>query len=107
MLSWESFLFLHEPLNEEHIHRTPESLTTTNAAIVLVQGLNVYGERVYCYMGVDKTMFFEVHRKLTSKHKFDLRDFGKIVATGPGDPDFGLIMELEREHHMLPAEKND
>jgi len=104
---WTKNYLAVEAFTEEYLHNIPTTEDRERDSIVLVQGKNIYGEKVYCYLKVDATMFYEVKQKLLAKEKFDLRDYGEVIAAGSWGPSFEEQMDLDREYNMLPFDKQD
>lgn len=82
-----------------------DATSSPEEAVVLVQGLNVFAEKVYCYLKVSAKNFYVVRSKLENKEKFDLREYGEVIAAGQGDPTEEVREEMATQYNMLPFEK--
>lgn len=70
--------------------------------VVLVQGKNVFGDKIYCYLKLPHPSLDEFKGKLASRTKFDIRDYGSIVAAGRGEPTLETESEMKNLFGMLP-----
>ena len=69
--------------------------------VILVQGKNVFGDDIYCYLKLPFKNFKTVKTKLDNKEKFDLRDYGDVVAAGLGAPTDEVREEMQKEYGMI------
>lgn len=71
--------------------------------ILLVQGKNRFDERIYSYVRVPFERLKEVRTRLDSGEKFDLREFGTVIAAGLGEPSEDVRREIAEEYEMIPV----
>lgn len=110
MNSWTTILLANTHFwREDFIHNTIESINNTGNedAVVLVEGVNLFGEKIYAYVKLPKQMYHEIKRKLGTKDKFDLREYGEVIAAGleGSENSYKDHSELRRTYNMLPFTK--
>jgi len=81
----------------------PEDETT----LVLIQGTNPFGERIYCYLEVDYKTYQIIKPKMLNNEQFNPRDYGRIVAAGLGQPSDETRAEIKEEYGFEPLTVNE
>ena len=72
--------------------------------VVLVQGKNVFQDPIYCYIRIPTERLEEFRGKVSANEKFDIREYGDVIAAGRGQPSSEVQDEMARDYGMLPTE---
>lgn len=70
-------------------------------AVVLLQGKNVFGDMIYCYVKVALPDIDRLQGALKSDASFNASDFGTVVAAGKGDPPDEVRAEIAVTYKVL------
>jgi tetratricopeptide (TPR) repeat protein len=80
--------------------------------VFLLQGKNVRGMQVYCYLLIPYRRIRDLEAAMDGKGGFNLTDFGEVLAAGTGDPPQEVRDEIDRKYPtvkraavMLPGGK--
>lgn len=93
--SWTAkALGVKEPVDPQHIPDDAE-------VVVLVQAENMFGDPIYCYLKLQFEHYDTVKSKLEAGEKFDLREYGDIIAAGRGEPTDEVRQEISEEYNMV------
>ena len=74
--------------------------------VVLVQGKNVFNDSIYCYLRIPHPKLEEFRGKLENNQKFDIREYGDVIAAGRGLPNQEVQDEMTRDFGMMPVDFN-
>jgi hypothetical protein len=75
-------------------------------AVILLQGKNVFGDMIYCYVKVSLPNIEKLQAALQNNPKFTPSDFGEVIAAGKGDPPPEVRAELAATYPILDSSKN-
>ncbi|MBK8903654.1 MAG: hypothetical protein IPM53_20900 [Anaerolineaceae bacterium] len=75
--------------------------------VILVNGRNVYGEKIYCYLNIPLEFYPTIRAYLESGLEFNLRDYGEVVAAGKGEPSLAVRAEMTKNYNMIQIENAD
>ncbi|MDE3060772.1 MAG: hypothetical protein KGJ06_07160 [Pseudomonadota bacterium] len=70
-------------------------------AVILLQGKNLFGDKIYSYLKVGMGQIKELYAALQSGKDFTPSDFGTVVAAGKGDPPEDVKAEIATTYKML------
>lgn len=70
-------------------------------AVVLLQGKNVFGDMIYCYVKVILPNIEKLQAALTGGGTFNPSDFGEVIAAGKGTPPEEVRAEIALTYPML------
>jgi hypothetical protein len=84
------------PLNEEERQRFKDE-----EIVLLLSGFNNFGDKIYNYLKLKLSLVQEVVTAVETGGKFDVRDFGEVIAAGLGVPDAAVKMEIEENYRMI------
>ena len=79
--------------------------STEKDVVVLLSGVNAFGDRIYNYLKVQEDRFEDFMQAVSEKRKFGIRDFGEVLAAGKGVPDPELQAEMEEQYQMVKLTK--
>jgi hypothetical protein len=75
-------------------------------AVILMQGKNVFGDIIYCYVKVGLAELKRLQAELgTNNGQFNPSDYGTIIASGKGDPPEEVRAEIAVTYKMLDQPK--
>lgn len=69
-------------------------------AVLLLQGQNSEGERIFSYVRVTMPQIKRIYAALSSGRDFSPSEFGTVIASGSGEPSEELRMRMAAEHKM-------
>jgi len=72
--------------------------------MVLMQGKNVYNDRIYCYLKIPQVKLDELQGRMRSAGGFDLREYGTVIAAGKGVPTRDVQLEVNQEYRIKPLD---
>lgn len=70
-------------------------------AVILLQGKNLFGDKIYSYLKVGMGQIKGLYAALQSGKDFNPSDFGTVVAAGKGDPPQDVKAEIATTYKML------
>lgn len=70
-------------------------------AVVLLQGKNVFGDMIYCYVKVNLPNMEKLQAALKMNGNFTPSDFGEVIAAAKGVPTPEVRAEISRLYPML------
>lgn len=70
-------------------------------AVILLQGKNVFGDMIYCYLKVALPDIDRLQAALQSDDSFNASDFGSVVAAGKGEPTPEVKAEVALTYPLL------
>lgn len=73
--------------------------------VVLLEGNNTFGDRLYCYLHVTGASLKEIFRKIQSAENFKPADYGTIIFAGRGEPTAEIRAEMYHEYGMTDVPK--
>lgn len=79
--------------------------------VILMQGKNSFGDKVYCYLEITIRKMKELRAKMVAGEGFSPSDFGTVVAAGRGEPtpevkaELSLTYKIIDSPHSMPAAK--
>lgn len=79
-----------------------ESETPDEDLLILVQGKNVFNDKIYCYIKIGSERLEEFNKTIRHNANFDLRQFGTVVAAGRGIPTSDVQTEVIQELGIKP-----
>ena len=80
----------------------PVDVDVDEDLLVLVQGKNVFNDKIYCYLKIPSLRLEEFNKILRASNNFDLRQFGTVVAAGRGIPSSDVQTEVIQELGLKP-----
>ncbi len=63
-------------------------------AIILLRGKNAFNDFVYCYVKVSIKQMKELNTVLKGDQKFNVSDYGTVIAAGKGEPPPDIKAEI-------------
>lgn len=69
--------------------------------VVLVEGGNAFGDRVYAYVEMTIRSMKDMHGRIERREKFLPSEFGQVLAAGKGTPPEELQEEMRSKYHMI------
>lgn len=69
--------------------------------VILVQGTNLFGDKVYSYVEMTMSKMREMAEKIGRNENFKPSDFGRVISAGRGDPPENVRKEMEDEHKLV------
>ncbi len=75
--------------------------------MVLLQGKNVFNDRIYCYMKIPQERMQELNQRMKMAGGFDLREYGTVIAAGKGIPTRDVQLEVNQEYKIKPINNKD
>ncbi|TAE79746.1 MAG: hypothetical protein EAZ74_05855 [Alphaproteobacteria bacterium] len=82
-----------------------EDLLSKEDIVMLMQGKNPYGERIYCYLRLSINNLRRMKEAIINKEKFMPSDFGEVLAAGSGQPAPELRAEMAVTYGMMQTPK--
>ena len=74
-------------------------------AVILLQGKNVFGDMIYCYLKVGLHEINKLNAALNGDTSFNISDYGTVVAAGKGLPTEEVKAEIAITYPMLAQPK--
>ena len=75
-------------------------------AVILMQGKNIFGDIIYCYVKVALPQLKLMQAELqTNEGNFNPSDYGTVLAAGKGEPSAELRAEIAVTFKMLEQPK--
>lgn len=69
--------------------------------VILLQGTNLFGDRVYSYLQLMGKALKEMFAKMQAGQNFKPADFGTVLAAGRGDPSEEIRKEMKEKYNMI------
>ncbi len=82
-----------------------DALLELEDIIMLMQGKNGFGERVYSYLKLNIKNLRLMKESIMRKEEFMPSDFGEVLAAGQGNPPPELRAEMAVKYGMMQAPK--
>ena len=82
-----------------------EELLAKEDIIMLMQGKNAFGDRIYCYLRLSINNLRKMKEAIINKEQFMPSDFGEVLAAGNGYPAPELRAEMAVKYGMMQAPK--
>jgi hypothetical protein len=82
-----------------------EELLAKEDIIMLMQGKNAFGERIYCYLRLSINNLRRMKNAIINKEQFLPSDYGEVLAAGNGYPTPELRAEMAVKYGMMQAPK--
>ncbi len=82
---------------------TYDHMQDDDPVIMLIQGKNVFGQVIFCYVKVPFRHYGDIKEKLSNNSQFDPRHYGEIIAAGQGTPSEEMKAEIAAEHGIIPV----
>jgi len=87
---------------DQQVTLPAESTTTSNEDVVLLLGgFNNFGDKIYNYLKLPLDKVEELINALKNGGRFDIRDFGEVIAAGLGTPTPDVRQEIESVYKMM------
>lgn len=93
---WSTRVFSRNPVDLPF----PEELMD-ELVVILMQGKNMFGDKVYCYVRLTIRDMKKMRTKMQAKENFNPSDFGTVVAAGRGDPTDEVKAEIAMMYKTL------
>lgn len=77
------------------------ALLKDELTVVLLQGKNVFGDMIYCYVQLTFPDLQRLQTALTLDESFNPSDFGTVVAAGKGEPPEEVKAEIATTYKVL------
>lgn len=74
--------------------------------VVLLMGFNNFGDKIYNYIKLKFRDYFPMRDGIKKGGKFDIREYGEVVAAGKGEPTAEIRAEVEGQYKFLSFPKN-
>lgn len=74
--------------------------------VILMQGNNVFGDRIFSYVQLTLRKLQELRGDLASTKDFLPSDYGTVLAAGKGDPSPELRSEMAITYNMIDVPKS-
>ncbi len=73
--------------------------------VVLLEGNNLFGDKVYCYLQLTCANLKEIFRKIQASENFKPSEYGDVVASGRGEPPPEVKAAMHSEHEITDIPK--
>lgn len=84
------------------------NMPTPNEEIVLLLGgFNNFGDKIYNYVKIPMAKVEELIKGVENGGRFDVREFGEVVAAGLGIPTPEVKKEIESTYRMITFPSSD
>lgn len=80
-----------------------DELFKNEYAVILLQGKNTFGDKIYSYVEVTLPNIKRLYAALHAGVDFSPSDFGSIVASGTGEPSDELRQEMANTYKNLES----
>lgn len=83
------------------------ALLKDDYTVILLQGKNVFGDMIYCYLKITFPDIEKLQGALALDESFNPSDFGTVVAAGKGEPPEEVKAEIATTYSVFqqPAAK--
>ena len=75
--------------------------------VLLLSGFNNFGDKIYNYLKVPLRNIEIIVRSVDSGGRFDVRDYGEVIAAGIGMPTEEVRREIEGQYRMINFPKKE
>jgi hypothetical protein len=82
-----------------------EELLAKEEIVMLLQGKNTHGDRVYCYLRLSVLSLRDLKDAILNKQDFMPSDFGEVLAAGNGYPEPELRAEMAVKYGLMQTPK--
>jgi hypothetical protein len=82
-----------------------EEMLAREEIVMLMQGKNTYGDRVYCYLKLSVLSLRKLKDAIVNKEDFMPSDFGEVLAAGNGYPEPELRAEMAVKYGLMQTPK--
>ena len=81
------------------------NLLKDEVTIVLLRGKNVFGDLIFCYLKITYPNLEKLKTAIAENQRFNISDFGTVLAAGKGEPTDEVKAELAMSYPMLDEPK--
>ena len=92
---------LRPPTDEELLKLGEEEI------VVLLSGFNNFGDKIYNYLKMKFKNYYPLRMSIKGGGRFDIRDFGEVIAAGMGAPTNEVRQEMESQFKMIAFPKSE
>jgi len=85
-----------QPLTEEE-----KAKFAGEEIVLLLGGFNNFGDKIYNYLKLPLSKVEALIFAVEGGGRFDIRDFGEVLAAGLGDPTDEIRQEIESAYKMM------
>jgi hypothetical protein len=71
------------------------------SAVILMQGRDIHGRKVYTYLKISMKSFALLSVTMANGLNFDPSDFGEVLTSGIGEPSMSLQAELSIRYNLV------
>lgn len=90
------------PLTEQEREKLGEE-----EIVLLLGGYNNFGDKIYNYLKLPMKNVEHVIRAVDGGGRFDLREYGEVIAAGLGLPTDEVRQEIEGQYKMISFPKKE
>ncbi len=101
MDSWSDNEISTNAASPQHLSAEDEELLRREDIVMLLQGNNAMGERVYSYVKLSLLNLRKMKEAILNNDNFFPSDFGQVVAAGHGNPPPELRAEMGIQYGMV------
>jgi hypothetical protein len=69
--------------------------------VALVQGTNLFGDKIYSYVEMQLGEFIKMARKIRDNENFKAADYGTVLSAGRGVPSPELRREMATKYKLV------
>ena len=84
------------PLTEQEKEKLGEE-----EIVLLLSGFNNYGDKIYNYLKIPLKNIELIIKAVEGGGRFEVREFGEVIAAGLGTPTDEVRQEIESQYKML------
>jgi len=95
----ESWTTKAQSKNSTHLELSEQTLN--EEAVILLQGVNTFGDRVFSYLKLTVRNYLKLKDALKNGDKFFPSEFGTVLAAGKGEPSQELRSEMAVTHKLV------
>ncbi len=93
--------------NVNNLSPEDEEALAREEIVMLMQGKNTYGDRVYCYLKLSVLSLTRLKDAIVAKEDFMPSDYGEVLAAGNGYPEPELRAEMAVKYGLMQTPKID
>jgi len=90
------------PLTEEEKQKLGEE-----EIVLLLSGFNNHGDKIYNYLKLKLKDVETIIRAVNDGGRFDIREYGEVIAAGLGQPTDDVRAEIEGQYKMISFPKTE
>ena len=90
------------PLTEQEKERLGDE-----EIVLLLSGFNNFGDKIYNYLKAPLKNIETIVRSVEGGGRFDLREYGEVIAAGLGMPTEEVRREIEGQYRMINFPKKE